>query len=313
MEKELKQKVTKLLSPSNLTHHVEVTVYLSQIMESLMKVHHSIGFKSDFEFDNSILLQKILSSAKHFIHLNNGLQLVDYSNKEFIDPTVQIILSRNVFETIVLFNMMNILHNNHSDQEFIHKLWRLSSLNFRKRIHDFAKSKGAKTIVQDELKEATDLEKEILDSDQYVKGSDKSKIQVEKAIKGKKFWTLIMDGKVNTTVGPQDLCDIMVNNQNIMKKQYSRYSMYAHPSKESVNMFSRIFKNDDYKKLISANLRLTNCLFSMMICDYVLSYSDLISSYEKLPKEHQIICSFYNKMIRNDYTSINNAYRVLVS
>lgn len=311
MTEEQRTNIIQLLNPSTLEGNMTVTHLLSEVTQELMKKHHFDEIANERERDAKMFIQIIHSKIRHLLELSKGIDLVDNANKKIIDPSVQIIISRNIFETIVFFNLLHIYHSAENQQTLIHDLWKLSSLSYRQRFTEFAKSDEAKQLMAEEKQTIDDLKEKITTSGVYQAGSDKTKGQIDQAIKKKKFWTLFEGGDVNTSYGPQKLCDLMTNESQLIKEQYTRYSLFTHPSNETVNVFLNIFSNEEYKFLTGANLRITNCLIAMFICDYVKLFPICKSTFESLPIENQIVCSWYNKMIRNENSSINKSYEIL--
>ena len=168
-----------------------------------------------------------------------------------------------------------------------------------------------KELKQEEKQQLETLINKIKSSNIYSTGNIKTTQQIDRAINKKKFWTLFENGEVNTSYGPQKLCDEITNQNSILKDQYTRYSLYTHPSNETVNVFRNIFTNEQYKFVTKANLRITNCLIAMFLCDYVKLFPNCKDTFELMPIENQIVCSWYNMFIRNERSSINKSYEKL--
>jgi hypothetical protein len=303
--------IMNFLNPSTLEGNMRVTHLLSEITQELIKKHHNDDIANEREGDAKIFIQIIHSKIRHLLELSKGIDLVDNANKKIIDPSVQIIISRNIFETIVFFNLLHIYHTDDNQKTLIHDLWKLSSLKYRQRFTEFAKSDEAKKLMDEVKKRIEGLKSKIKSSDIYTNGSSKTIGQIDQAIKEKKFWTIFEGGEVNTSYGPQKLCDLMTNRSQLIKEQYTRYSLYIHPSNETINVFLNIFTNEEYKYLAGANLRITNCLIAMFISDYVKLFPTCKTTYESLPIDNQIVCSWYNKMIRDENSSVNKSYKKL--
>ncbi|HCA42399.1 MAG TPA: hypothetical protein DEP28_04020, partial [Bacteroidetes bacterium] len=311
MNQQQKENIIPLLNPKSLDENLSVTHLLSQISQEFIKKHYFDAVNNEREADAKITIQIVHSKIRHLIELSQGIDLVDNARKKIIDPSVQIILSRSIFETVVFFNLLHVHHNDEDEQNLIYDLWKLSSLSYRQRFVSFAQSDEAIKLMQEETAEISSLVSKIKSCNIYVNGTPKTIGQIDQAIRKKSFWTIFEHGEVNTSYGPQKLCDEMTNGNNIIKEQYTRYSLFTHPSKETVNVFTNIFTNDEYKFLTGFNLRITNCLIAMFLCDYTKLFPKCKESFESMSIENQIVCSWYNKMIRDESSSINNSYENL--
>lgn len=311
MTEEEKQILMQHLNPESLEDHIKVSMLLSRISKELITKHHYDYINSDEEHDAKMILQIVHSKLSHILSACNGVTLLEDSTKPIIDPSVHVIIGRNIFETVVFFNLLFMFYSRVDEKELVYKLWKLSSFKYRNRFAQFAKSEAAKQVVQEEINAIQELENEIKSSQIYLNSNPQSKGQIEQAIKKKNFWIYIDNGEINASYGPQYLCDKMTKNHPILKEQYTRYSLFTHPSKETVNFFGNIFVNEEYKYFAGANLRVTNCLISMFICDYVKLFSNCKQTFDNMSEFSQIVCNFYNKQIREEDTCINESWKVI--
>lgn len=310
MDKAKKSEIMKYLVPKDLDGNVKVTHLLSEITQEFIKKHHNDPVKNQRESDARILIQMVHSKIRHLIELSKGINIVDNALSEIIDPSVQYIISRNIFETVVFFNILYIHHKNNREKILIYDLWKLSSLKYRQRLFPEL-IQEAKELKQEEKQQIETLTNKIKSSNIYSTGNIKTTGQIDIAIRKKKFWTLFENGEVNTSYGPQKLCDKITNQNRKLKDQYTRYSLYTHPSNETVNVFRNIFTDEQYKLETKANLRITNCLIAMFLCDYVKLFPNCKDTFELMPIENQIVCSWNNMFIRDESSSINKSYEKL--
>lgn len=311
MTEEDKQILKKHLNPKSLEDHIKVSKLLSGIIIELIKKHHFDEIYIEEVHDAKMILQIIHSKLSHILSACNGVTLIENGIKPVIDPSVHVIIGRNIFETVVFFNLLYIFYPTKEEKELVYKLWKLSSFKFRSRFAQFAKSEEAKQVIEEESKAIKDLELEIRSSQIYLNSSPQSIRQIEQAIKKKNFWIYIDNGEINTSYGPQYLCDKMTKDQPVLKEQYTRYSLFTHPSKETVNFFGNIYQNEDSKYFAGANLRVTNCLISMFISDYIYLFPACKKTFDEMSKLSQIVCNFYNKQIREEATCINETWKVI--
>jgi hypothetical protein len=199
MDTNEKNKIIALLQPSTLEEHMEVAIILSEITQELILKHHNDEITTEREGDAKFTLQIIHSKIKHILELAKGIKLNNNSSKIIIDPSIQIIISRNIFESVIFFNLLYIYHVREEEKTLIHDLWKLSTLKYRNRFFEMAKVDEVKGIMQGEKNEIVSLSNKITNSDIYVSGSDKTKSQINQAIKKKTFWTVVEEDGVNTS------------------------------------------------------------------------------------------------------------------
>lgn len=306
-----KEYLINLLSPSNLGDHLEVSNYLTQLSTRLIKNHHYDEVHSEMHVDAKMFLQMIHSKLQHLIRLCQGIEIVPNAEKSIIDPTIHYIISRNIFETVIYFNLQNIFYKEENEKDLVYNLWKLASLKYRQRFNDFIHSTEGLEMMDEERAEIETLTTKIIESKIYGEGDEKTKNQIKSAIKRKNFWIFIDSSHVNSSIGPQFLCNKITNNNRMIKEHYTSFSLFTHPSKETINMFSRIFENKEHIELTGFNLRITNCLVAMFITDYVNLFPETKGTYESMNVENQIICGWYNKMLRGEESFINKAYELL--
>jgi len=314
-----KSQLIKLLNANTFDENVETLNILAQIIINLTKNHHFDEIQSEKEVDAKLTAQLVLSKIQHLNHLSDGIALVPNAIKKLHDPSVNLIISRNIFETVIHFNLLHILYKNEDPEisELIYLLWKLSSLKYRKRLFEIKKedekSPEIKAIQESEEIQIEEITNRIKNLQIYISGSVNTVKQIKQGIKQKKIWLIIDENQdIKTSVGPQKLCDKMTRDVPILKEQYNRFSLLTHPSKETTNMLQNISDTSIYKELTKGNLRITNCLIAMFISDLIKVFPNMISTFERMPIEQQIICTVYNRLIREPNTGINESYKIVI-
>lgn len=306
-----KETLLRLANPLKLAEHITVTEILSRIIANIHLNHHYEPFENYHEGDARTTIQMILSKAKHLVTIGQGIELVPNAKKTLIDPTALMQIERNVFETVIFFNSLYILPQTIEQQITIYKLWQIATLKFKQRFHSYAQSTEAHATVQEDINLLQALIEEIRASDIYVNGTEKTITQIDRAIDRKSYWIVFEHDGMNSSHGPQQLCDLMTKAQPVLENQYTMFSLYTHPSKESVNVFTNIYRDESYKDLAGMGLRVTNCLLSMFIHDYVALFPNAKNTFEEFDIEVQAICTFYNKVIREPTTCINDTWGII--
>lgn len=285
----------RLLSPKNLDDHIDVSNLLSSMLENIITSNVRSQVPHIWERETYYFAQMIYSKLKHLIKLSGGFELVD-NGKQFIDPCVHFIISRNIFESVVFFNLQHVFHTVNEEKELVYRLWRLSSLKYRQRLIDPNYSVESLQLFNEEKKEIDSLIIKIRASHIYQTATNQE--QLDRSIKQKKYWVIVENGVVNGSLGPQKILEKMTKSTPLLKEQYNRYSLFTHPSNETVQMFENIFKDGEHEILVGYNLRVTNCLVAMFLSDFLEVYPQNQPIFDSMDDKCKIVCRFYNCLIR---------------
>lgn len=290
-------------------------IFLEHIW-NVIQVHHEDKVYSYANKDAKILNQMMFTKMTHLKKIVEGVGYIakngDRLNK-IIDPTIVASLTRNIFETVSVFNL--IYRNTKSDDEktIIYGLWVSSGLKYRQRFQSIATTAENIQKIADEQKQNDEIEMEIKDTALYKSLDADNQKRIDDKIKQKEF-KIRFDGKEVKSLTWQNMCDVMGLNKDIFENIYTYFSLYSHPSEIAVFQFETMFskENEEFKQLTTTNLKYCFSLMSVFIADYISLFPQVKGTFEKLDIYKQIALNAHNKMLRDDSYSINESWKNLV-
>ncbi|HPY58780.1 MAG TPA: DUF5677 domain-containing protein [Bacteroidales bacterium] len=282
---------------------------------NVINYHHEDKVYSYANKDAKILNQMMFMKLIHLKKIVEGVGYIaknGFKLNDIIDPTIVASLTRNIFETVSVFNLIFRNTKNEDEKAIIYGLWVISGLKYRQRFRSIATTPENIRKIADEQKEIDQLEKEIKDTALYKSLDVKNQSKIDEKIKQKDFKIRFV-GKDVIYLTWQDMCDVINLNKDIFDNFYTYFSLYAHPSQVSVFQFETMFskENEAFKQLTTTNLKYCFSLMSVFIADYIHLFPAVKVTFEKLEIYKQIALNAHNKMLRGDAYSINEAWKNL--
>jgi hypothetical protein len=282
---------------------------------NVIQIHHEDKVYSYANKDAKILNQMMFTKLTHLKKIVEGVgytaQNGDHLNK-IVDPTIVASLTRNIFETVAVFNLIYRNTKSEDEKAIIYGLWVSSGLKYRQRFQSAATTPENIQKIADEQKQIADIEKEIKDTALYKSLDAKNQGKIDEKLKQKDF-KIRFDGKEVIYLVWQDMCDVMGLNRDIFENIYTYFSLYSHPSEVAVFQFESMFskENEEFKQLTTTNLKYCFSLMSVFVADYICLFPQVKDTFEKLEIYKQIALNAHNKMLRDDAYSINDAWKNL--
>ncbi len=312
MEKEaLRNEFIRLTNLETIKDCMDLFDIFLEHFWNVINVHHHDKVYSYADKDAKIINQMMFTKLTHIKKLVEG---VGYTAKNgdklnaIIDPTIIASLTRNVFETTSLFNLIFRSTKTTDEKAIIYGLWVLSGLKYRQRFASSATTPENIEKIEDEKKEITKIEAEIRETALYKSLDAKNRAKIETKIKDKDF-KIKFDGNEVTFLNWQDMCDVMELNKDLFDNIYTFFSLYSHPSQVSVFQFENMFSRDkeEYIELTSTNLKYCFSLLSVFIADYINLFPEVKNTFEKLEVHKQIAIDSHNRLLRGEKFLINDA------
>lgn len=282
---------------------------------NVIQDHHEDKVYSYANKDAKILNQMMFTKLTHLKKIVEGVgytaQNGDHLN-EIVDPTIVASMTRNIFETVAVFNLIYRNTTSEDEKAIIYGLWVSSGLKYRQRFQSAATTPENIKKIADEQKQIADIEKEIKDTALYKSLDAKNQGKIDEKLKKKDF-KIRFDGKEVIYLVWQDMCDVMGLNKDIFENIYTYFSLYSHPSEVAVFQFESMFskENEGFKQLTTTNLKYCFSLMSVFVADYINLFPQVKDTFEKLEIYKQIAINAHNKMLRDDAYSINDAWKNL--
>ncbi len=282
---------------------------------NVINEHHEDKVYSYANKDAKIINQMMFTKLTHLNKIVKGVGYVAANGdklNEIVDPTIVASLTRNVFETVSVFNLIFRKTKTDDEKSIIYGLWVISGLKYRQRFESSITTEESKKKLEEEKKQIEALEKEIKETDLYKSLDAKNQGKIDEKIKKKDF-KIRFDNKEVIFLSWQDMCDVMELNKDIFKNIYTYFSLYSHPSQVAVFQFENMFdkESEAFKSLTTTNLKYCFSLMSVFIADYINLFPQVKETFEKLETVEQVALNAHNKMLRGDAFSINEAWKEL--
>ena len=312
MEKEaLRNEFIRLTNLETIKDCMDLFDIFLEHFWNVINIHHHDKVYSYADKDAKIINQMMFTKLTHIKKLVEG---VGYTAKNgdklnaIIDPTIIASLTRNVYETTSLFNLIFRNTKTTDEKAIIYGLWVLSGLKYRQRFASSATTPENIEKIEDEKKEIAKIETEIRETVLYKSLDAKNQAKIETKIKDKDF-KIKFDGKEVTFLNWQDMCDVMELNKDLFDNIYTYFSLYSHPSQVAVFQFENMFSRDkeEYIELTSTNLKYCFSLLSVFIADYINLFPEVKDTFEKLEVHKQIAIDSHNRLLRGEKFLINDA------
>jgi hypothetical protein len=263
------------------------------------------------EHEAKLMLQMMFTKV---LHLNGILNGVSYSSNSgsylnnIIDPGVVAVMSRNIFETGGLFNLIYRQPKTDNERDIIYNLWRHAGLRTRQRFKESFEATERRSVL-DEEKQDMKLITESINSNSYFLSLDKhnKKKILDRLDKGE-FLIQFIDKKVKCYKW-HELVDVMNLKKDLFDNLYTYFSLYSHPSNVSVFQFDDLFKDadDNYLMMTNFNIKTILSFIGVFIADYINFFSEVTKVFNNLSLEEQLIIDFHNMLGRNESYSIMKA------
>jgi hypothetical protein len=282
---------------------------------NVIQVHHKDKVDSYANKDAKMINQMMFTKLTHLKKIVEGVGYTakngDRLNK-IVDPTIVASLTRNVFETVSVFNLIYINTKSDDEKTIIYNLWVTSGLKYRQRFQSAATTPENIQKMADEQKQIDEIEIEIKDTALYKSLDATNQKKIDDRIKKKDF-QIRFNGKEVVYLSWQDMCDVMGLNHDIFDNIYTYFSLYSHPSEVAVFQFESMFskENEEFKQLTTTNLKYCFSLMSVFVADYISHFPQVKDTFEKLEIHKQIAINAHNKMLRGDAYSINDSWKNL--
>lgn len=263
------------------------------------------------EHEAKLMLQMMFTKVLHLKGILNGVSYSSNSGSylnNIIDPGVVAVMSRNIFETGGLFNLIYRQPKTDNERDIIYNLWRHAGLRTRQRFKESFEATKKGSVLEEERQDM-ELITESVKTNSFFLGLDehiKKKI-LDRLDKGE-FLIKFIDKKVKCYKW-HELVEVMNLKKDLFDYLYSYFSLYTHPSNVSVFQFDDLFKDADDNYLIMTNFNIKTILsfIGVFIADYINFFPYVAKVFKNLSLEEQSIIDFHNMLGRNESFSIVKA------
>lgn len=256
-----------------------------------------------------IINQMIFTKLAQLREATNGIEykFEDSHLNNIIDPTIIASNTRNIYETVALFNLIFVNTKSQDEQNILYNLWVHSGLKYRQRFENLAHSEENREKLESEREQIQQLVQEIKDTNLYKSLDERNQGKIDTKIRDKDY-KISFDGTTVIFLSWQELIKPLGLKVNILDNIYNYFSLYTHPTNVAVFQFSAMFKNEDraWIELSTFNLKIAIMLTSIFIADYISVFPQVKTSFEKLGIREQIAINWQNVFARGQEYRIND-------
>ncbi len=311
---ELRTNFTRLSHPETIEDCNEVIDYYCEFI--LQTVHRQKDDKvTDIEAHARILLQMMMTKL---LHLKAAIAGVNFNSKtgirlnKIVDFTIIPSLTRNIYETVGLFNLIFRANKLGDERTTVYNLWMISGLKYRQRFENIITTEENKNKVIAEQKVIDTCIEQIRRTSLYKALDEKEKEKLENQIKRKEFLVCFQGQKVRI-LSWKELYDVSGAKRDFFEHIYTFFSLYTHPSYVSVFQFRDSFQpeSEAFIGMTTFNLKNVFMLMGIFVADYINLFPKSLEIFNSLPITQQAIINSQNVFARGYEHSINNSLEAL--
>jgi hypothetical protein len=260
------------------------------------------------EHEAKLMLQMMFTKVLHLKEIVNGISYYSGSSyylKNIIDPGVVAIMSRNIFETGGLFNLIYRQPKTDNERDIIYNLWRHAGLRTRQRFKESFEATERRSVLDEEKQDMVLITQSINNNPYFLSIDEHNKKKILDRLDKGEFLIQFIDKKVKCFKW-HELVDVMNLKKDLFDNLYSYFSLYTHPSTVSVFQFDDLFKDADNNYLMMTNFNIKTILsfIGVFIADYINFFPEVTKVFNNLSLEEQLIIDFHNMLGRNESYSI---------
>ena len=263
------------------------------------------------EHEAKLMLQMMFTKVLHLKGILNGVSYSSNSGSylnNIIDPGVVAVMSRNIFETGGLFNLIYRQPKTDNERDIIYNLWRHAGLRTRQRFKESFEATERRSVLDEEKQDMVLITQSINNNPYFLSIDEHNKKKILDRLDKGEFLIQFIDKKVKCFKW-HELVDVMNLKKDLFDNLYSYFSLYTHPSNVSVFQFDDLFKDvdDNYLMMTNFNIKTILSFIGVFIADYINFFPEVTKVFNNLSLEEQLIIDFHNMLGRNESYSIMKA------
>ncbi|MCC6372748.1 MAG: hypothetical protein IT236_17220 [Bacteroidia bacterium] len=313
-KEELRKEVKRFMSCDHINDSKDLIKIYTEFFFRVIRNHQGDLVNSLAETEAKLINQMMLTKALHLQGVTDGVSHVSTDGStlnQIIDPTIVASLTRNVFETVGMFNLIFINTKSADEKTILYNLWVIAGLKYRQRFTSVITKPENFQKAEDDKKQIADMTAEIEATNLYKNLSTDNQDKIKNKLKEKDYKIQFVNNNV-LFLHWQELATVMGVKQTMFDNAYTYFSLYAHPSNVAVFQFRDMFKSqDDFLSPTNFNLKYFFALSSIFISDYIKLFPQVIKTFESLPLRDQIVINFYIMLFRGHDDTINDSWKVV--
>ncbi len=313
-KEELRVEVERFMSCAHINDSKELIKIYTEFFFRVIRNHQRDEVNSIAETEAKLLNQMMLTKALHLQGVTDGVSYVSTEGatlNQIIDPTIVASLTRNVFETVGMFNLIFINTKSADEKTILYNLWVIAGLKYRQRFTSIITKPENLQKAEDDKKQIAEMTSEIEATELYKGLSNDNQEKIKSKLKEKDYKIQFVNNNV-VFLHWQELANVMGIKQMMFDNAYTYFSLYAHPSNVAVFQFRDMFKSEeDFLGKTNFNLKYFFALSSIFISDYIKLFPKVIETFESLPLRDQIVINFYIILFRGHDDTINDSWKIV--
>ena len=292
---------------------IDVINIYSDYFLQCASIHQNDNIGIIGEQDARLIIQMLLTKTLHLKQLLAGINFQASNGveiKNIIDPTVVGTLTRNLYETVAMFNLIYRSPKTEDEKLILYNLWVIAGYNYRQRFETKIRTPFTLAKLLKERKLIGELIEAIKITELFKSLNLKEQRKILNKVAEKDFKVSIENGIVKL-YSWQGLTTLMGDNMVIMDTIYTYLSLYAHPSNVSVFQFGSFFENEDYLQTTSFHLRYFFILLSIFIADYITVFPNAKKTFENFDIKTRVIIEHFNNFSRGKDFRISDSLSAL--
>jgi hypothetical protein len=318
-QQELRQNVTNYIGSDRLIEEENLLNKFILCFYDLILKHHNDSVTLPHEGDSKLMLQMMLTKLSHLKTALSGINIQKEDgqkgfNNDIIDPIIIATIVRNIYETVCVFILINVLAHTLEEKKIVYNLWVLSGLKYRQKFASVASTIENLQKIEREKEDIDNLIKEIKSTNLYKSLTDKGRSKIDYAIKSKDYKIKIDTAlKEVSNLNWQDISNNFVTNTTIFNDIYTYFSLYAHPSNVSVFQYGQMFDptNNPFLSKTKLMSKYALALSSVFLAEYIKLFPTTINTFEERSDIDQIMLNLYNNLLRGREAAINEKWKML--
>ncbi|QXP61650.1 hypothetical protein [Olleya sp. HaHaR_3_96] len=313
-QEELRKEYLRLINLETIKDSFDLMdIYLNYfflVIRKQKKLTESVALS-----EAKIVNQMIFTKIAHMKEMAKGIEYLANDGatlNKIIDPTLIASNTRNLYETISMFNLIYIKPDTEDGKKILYNLWVIAGLKYRQRFENVITKDENREKFEKEKEEIKSLINEIENTKLYSNLNPKEQKKIKQKIREKDYKIKIENNKV-TPLSWQASSTEMGFKMDSLNNIYTYFSLYSHPSNVSVFQFADMFNkgNESFINATNFNLNTFFIFLSVFVADYIKLFPEVLEIYENLPQIDQIIINSNNRLVRGSEYSINNEYKAL--
>jgi hypothetical protein len=313
-KEELRKEVKRFMSCDHINDSKDLIKIYTEFFFRVTRNHQGDAVSSMADTEARLINQMMLTKALHLQGVTDGVSYFSTDGStlnQIIDPTIVASLTRNVFETVGMFNLIFINTKSADEKTILYNLWVIAGLKYRQRFTSIITKPENFQKAEDDKKQIADMTAEIEATNLFKNLSPDNQDKIKSKLKEKDYKIQFVNNNV-VFLHWQELANVMGIKQMMFDNAYTYFSLYAHPSNVAVFQFRDMFKSDEnFLSKTNFNLKYFFALSSIFISDYIKLFPQVIKTFESLALRDQIVINFHIMLFRGHDDTINDSWKVV--